>query len=168
MQIRIKSAAAAANAALYVAILLFLLQRLLFVIVCRMAKIVAGSFIESDSRVFFLSIQTRFNFNEPVGNAVALTASIFLCYIPGRNYGHSRSCGGRQPAAAYSTRYFSFFFLKLSINNRIVGLLHKNHIINEISNKHVQRTCLMYHAACKVEFQPFNRSYSQLTFLNFS
>ena len=110
MQIRIKSAAAAANAALYVAILLFLLQRLLFVIVCRMAKIVAGSFIESDSRVFFLSIQTRFNFNEPVGNAVALTASIFLCYIPGRNYGHSRSCGGRQPAAAYSTRYFSFFF----------------------------------------------------------
>ena len=141
---------------------------LLFVIVCRMAKIVAGSFIESDSRVFFLSIQTRFNFNEPVGNAVALTASIFLCYIPGRNYGHSRSCGGRQPAAAYSTRYFSFFFLKLSINNRIVGLLHKNHIINEISNKHVQRTCLMYHAACKVEFQPFNRSYSQLTFLNFS
>ena len=33
--------------------------------------------------------------------------------------------------------------------------------------KHVQRTCLMYHAACKVEFQPFNRSYSQLTFFNF-
>ena len=26
----------------------------------------------------------------------------------------------------------------------------------EIWNKHVQRTCLMYHAACKVEFQPFN------------
>ena len=26
------------------------------------------------------------------------------------------------------------------------------------------RTCLMYHAACKVEFQPFKRSYSQLTF----
>ena len=25
----------------------------------------------------------------------------------------------------------------------------------------------MYHAACKVEFQPFNRSYSQLTFFNF-
>ena len=30
------------------------------------------------------------------------------------------------------------------------------------------RTCLMYHAACKVEFQPFNRSYSQLTFSIFS
>ena len=25
----------------------------------------------------------------------------------------------------------------------------------------------MYHAACKVEFQPFNRSYSQLTFFIF-
>ena len=25
----------------------------------------------------------------------------------------------------------------------------------------------MYHAACKVEFQPFNRSYSQMTFFNF-
>ena len=29
------------------------------------------------------------------------------------------------------------------------------------------RACLMYHAACKVEFQPFTRSYSQLTFFNF-
>ena len=27
--------------------------------------------------------------------------------------------------------------------------------------------CLMYHAACKVEFQPFTRSYSQLTFFNY-
>ena len=27
--------------------------------------------------------------------------------------------------------------------------------------------CLMCHAACKVEFQPFKRSYSQLTFSNF-
>ena len=39
-----------------------------------------------------------------------------------------------------------------------VGLVHKNHIV---------RTCLMYHAACKVEFQPFKRLYSQLTFFNF-
>ena len=29
------------------------------------------------------------------------------------------------------------------------------------------RTRLMYHAACKVEFQPFKRLYSQLTFFNF-
>ena len=29
------------------------------------------------------------------------------------------------------------------------------------------RTCLMYHAACKVEFQPFKRLYSELTFFNF-
>ena len=46
--------------------------------------------------------------------------------------------------------------VKLSINNHIVRLVHENHII---------RTCLMYHAACKVEFQPFKRVYSQLTFL---
>ena len=26
---------------------------------------------------------------------------------------------------------------------------------------------MMYHAACKVEFQPFKRLYSQLTFFNF-
>ena len=30
-----------------------------------------------------------------------------------------------------------------------------------------ERTCLMYYAACKVEFQPFTRSNSQLTFFNF-
>ena len=29
------------------------------------------------------------------------------------------------------------------------------------------RTCLMYHAASNVEFQPFKRSYSHLTFFNF-
>ena len=49
--------------------------------------------------------------------------------------------------------------VKLSINNHIVGLLI-------VHKKHLMRTCLMYHAACKVEFQPFKRSYSQLTFFN--
>ena len=44
-----------------------------------------------------------------------------------------------------------------SLNNHIVGLVHKKHII---------RTRLMYHAACKDEFQPFKRLYSQLTFFN--
>ena len=82
------------------------------------------------------------------------------------------------------------------INKHTVGVVHKKQIINEVKHKHVQRTCLMYHvackvefqsfnnrsysqldvfqrtclmyhAACKVEFQPFNRSYSQLTFFNF-
>ena len=43
-------------------------------------------------------------------------------------------------------------------NNRIVGVVHKKHII---------RTRLIYHAACNVEFQPFKRLYSQLTFFNF-
>ena len=38
--------------------------------------------------------------------------------------------------------------VKLSKNNHIVGLVHKNHII---------RTWLMYHAACKVEFQSFKQ-----------
>ena len=47
--------------------------------------------------------------------------------------------------------------VKLSINNHIVGLLI-------VHKKHIMRTCLMYHAACKVEFQSFKRSYSQLTF----
>ena len=61
----------------------------------------------------------------------------------------------------------TIFFVKLSINNHIVGLVHEKHIINEIQNKHVQQTCLMYHAACKVEVQPFKRSYSQRTFFNF-
>ena len=52
----------------------------------------------------------------------------------------------------------TIFCVKLSINNHIVGLVRKKHII---------RTRLMYHAACKVEFQPFKRLYSQLTFFNF-
>ena len=46
----------------------------------------------------------------------------------------------------------TIFCVKLSINNHIVGLVHKNHGI--------RRTRLMYHAAFKVEFQPFKRLYS--------
>ena len=41
-------------------------------------------------------------------------------------------------------RYFVWNWV---INNH-VGFVHKNHII---------RTCLMYHAACKVGFQPFKQ-----------
>ena len=55
-------------------------------------------------------------------------------------------------------RYWGRTSLPPITSNHIVGLVHKNHII---------RTCLMYHAACKVEFQPFTRWYSQLTFFNF-
>ena len=51
------------------------------------------------------------------------------------------------------TRVNVFFLCETEYNNHIVGLVHKNHI---------NRTCLMYHAACKVEFQPLKRSYSQL------
>ena len=40
------------------------------------------------------------------------------------------------------------FCVERSINDHIVGLVHKNHII---------RTYLMYHAACKVELQPFKQ-----------
>ena len=37
----------------------------------------------------------------------------------------------------------------------------------QVQNNHAQRACLTYHAACKVEFQPFNWSYSQPTFFIF-
>ena len=60
------AAVAAAAAGLCVAILRLLLQQLLlFVIVCRMAKIVAGPLIQNliASSVFFLFIQRRFIFN---------------------------------------------------------------------------------------------------------
>ena len=77
-------------------------QRLLFVIVCRMAKIVAGSLSLIPSSVFF-SLHSKhdlFLMYVPLGSTnVAFAASICLYYILG-NYGHARSQGGRQPAAA--------------------------------------------------------------------
>ena len=60
------------TAALCVAILL-----LLFVIECRTAKNVTW-LVESDSSVFFLVIEIRFNFYVPLGSTVAFTASICL------------------------------------------------------------------------------------------
>ena len=56
-------------------------------------------------------------------------------------------------------RYAWLFLLrkigKLYSNNHIVGFLHKHYRLDDIE---------MYQAACKVEFQPWNRSSSQLTF----
>ena len=98
-----QSAAAAAAATLCVAILLlFLLQQLLlFVIVCRMAKIVAGSLnlIPSVGSFLFILKHVLFLMYVPLDGVVAFTASICLYYILG-NYGHARSHGGRQPTAA--------------------------------------------------------------------
>ena len=74
--------------------------------------------------------------------------------VPGSGYLnrlHQTKCG-------VFIAIWNFFCLKLSINNDIVGLVHKTHIT---------RTCLMYHAACRVEFQPFKRLYLQLTFFDF-
>ena len=50
--------------------------RMLFVIACQMAKLLLW-FISSDSSVLFLFIETRFNFNVPLGSTVAFTASMF-------------------------------------------------------------------------------------------
>ena len=71
---------------------------LLFVIVCRMAKFVAGSFNLIQSSAFFLFIHSMF-FGVPLGNTVAFTyplaalshlrTSICLHYMLG-NYGHAR------------------------------------------------------------------------------
>ena len=69
----------------------------------------------------------------------------------------SNSSDRKLPRDMFRFNPSRIFCVKLSINH-IVRLVHKNHII---------RTCLMYHATCKVEFQPFKRLYSQLTFFNF-
>ena len=63
-------------------------------------KIVTGSLNLIPSSVFFLSFKhDLFLMYLPLGSTVAFTASICLYYILG-NYGHGRSQGRRQPAAA--------------------------------------------------------------------
>ena len=96
--------------ALCVAILLLLRQQqqcccflLLLVLVCRMAKVVAGSC--NLIPVFsFSSFKRNINFDcTPWQYSVAFTASICLVrtYLEVLgNYGHARSQGGRQPAGA--------------------------------------------------------------------
>ena len=55
-------------------------------------------FIESDPSAFFLSIQTRFIFDVPLGSTVSYLRPRFA-YILG-SHGHAWSHGGRQPDAA--------------------------------------------------------------------
>ena len=92
---------------LCVVILLVLLKLLLlFVIVCRMAKFVAGS-LNLIPVLSFSSFNLYFKLS--LGSTVAFTASICLQYILG-NYGHARRRGGRQPAAKpflYIHRYMT-------------------------------------------------------------
>ena len=69
------------------------------------------------------------------------------------------------PANVHAIFNTFYKFVKLSTNNHIVGLIDKHYIVNATWNKHAQRMCLMYHAPFEDEFQPFTRSYSQLTLL---
>ena len=94
-------------AALSVVILLLLLyQRLLFVIVCRIAKLASGSLNLISSIVFVLLIikDDLLFLYLPLGSAVAFMASISLYYILG-NYGHAQGQGGRHPVAAKPPLY---------------------------------------------------------------
>ena len=75
---------------------------LLPAIVRRMTKFGCCWFIESDPSVLFLFIQTRFIFYVPLDGTVASMASISLHL---GNYGHARTQGGRQPAAAKPALY---------------------------------------------------------------
>ena len=101
----IKSAAAAL---LCVAILLLLLQLqcycilLLFVIVCRIAKFVAGS-LNLIPVFSFPSFKRDIMLRVPLGSNVSHLQPRFA-YILG-NYGHARRRGGRQPATANSPLY---------------------------------------------------------------
>ena len=66
-------------------------------------------FIESDSSVFLLLMQRRFSFYVPLGsNAVMSHLRPRYAYILG-NFGHARSQGGRQTAAAKPPLYQYFY-----------------------------------------------------------
>ena len=90
------------------AILLLLLQQQCCFFVLPVRHLVPGCqicrwFIESSPSVFFLFIQTRCIFYVPLGSTVSHLRPRFA-YILG-NYGHARSQGGRQPAAAKPPLY---------------------------------------------------------------
>ena len=107
----IQSAAAAA-AALCVDLQLLLLQQLLlFVIVCRTAKHVAGSSSPIPSSALVLFKHGLFLVYVPLGRTAAITASICLYYIVG-NYGHARSHDGRQLAAATPSLNHNYIYNK--------------------------------------------------------
>ena len=94
-----KSFAAAAAAALCDAILLLLLyQLLLFVILCRIAKFLAGSLNLIPSIVFFLFI---------------LQCRIYGLTLPNilGNYRHARSKGWRQPVVAKPPLYDTYIYI---------------------------------------------------------
>ena len=74
---------------------------------------------------------------------------------------HTRTKISRTRVHTGTRQTDGFFFWDVSIRNS----LRSNN--NETLNKHVPRTRLMSYAACKVEFQPFDRSYSQLAFFYF-
>ena len=119
----IQNAAAAAAAALCVAILLLLLQQLLlFVIVCRMAKNVAGllnlnlwfhpvfsfSSVLSHLRPRFAYTTSSIIMGMRERGEALPVIRVRISYILGRNYGYSRSQGGRLPAVATPPLYYYF------------------------------------------------------------
>ena len=63
--------------------------------------------------------------------------------------------------------YPSFSWPRLKLRTRTDNLF-VDHVTSCILQRPTYHACLMYHAACNVEFQPFSWSYSHLTFSNFN
>ena len=56
-----------------------------------------------------------------------------------------------------SHRSISFMIKHRTRADDILCKTENNHIVCSVHQNHIIRTCLMYHAACKIEFQPFKQ-----------
>ena len=81
-----------------------------FIMVCRMAKFVAGS-LDLIPAFSLSSFKQDLFLNVPLERAVAFTPSICLHQSSIGNYGYARSQGGRQAAMAKPHLYLYFFVL---------------------------------------------------------
>ena len=96
------------------------------------------SFVESDSRFFFLFIRTPCIFHVPLGSTVACTASIYLSY--NTYYTSSVTAGMRGAKAGISlprrsppcilTHPGTHFVSSLSLRGRVFGRPHKLFLVH--------------------------------------
>ena len=101
-----------------------------------------------------------------------MEARYCIFFFPNYSKKNSVEVYSRTDAMGKTERKMFVKLVKLSINNHIVGFSSQNtiYIIDEYGEiTPNERVCyILYHTACEVEFQLFNRSFSQLTFSYFS
>ena len=121
----------------------------------------ATIFVSSNENSMTITSELSSSFEIPAINYFLNIVSIHRMVVENRPVDPGSIQGSHRPISFIRIKH------RTRANDILCKTEYKQSYRRFSSQNHIIRTCLMYHASCKLEFQPFKRSYSELTFLIF-